>query len=85
MNAAELERAGFVNRGGKGSHEPFVHPKVTKPVILSREPGEGVKRYQVRAVQLAVAEAIELYAKDGKPLSLPTSGRDFATKMQHVA
>jgi len=32
-----------------------------------------------------VEEAIELYAKDGKTLPLPTSGRDFATKMQHVA
>lgn len=32
-----------------------------------------------------VEEAIELYAKDGKPLPLPTAGRDFATKMQHVA
>ena len=32
-----------------------------------------------------VEEAIELYIKDGKPLPPPTSGRDFATKMQNVA
>jgi predicted RNase H-like HicB family nuclease len=32
-----------------------------------------------------VEEAIELYKKDGKPLPPPTSGRDFATKMQNVA
>jgi predicted RNase H-like HicB family nuclease len=32
-----------------------------------------------------VEEAIELYRKDGKPLPPPTSGRDFATKMQNVA
>ncbi len=32
-----------------------------------------------------VEEAIEIYRKDGKPLPPPTSGRDFATKMQHVA
>ncbi|MCK5097856.1 MAG: type II toxin-antitoxin system HicA family toxin, partial [Desulfobacteraceae bacterium] len=25
----ELEKAGFINRGGKGSHRNFVHPKVT--------------------------------------------------------
>ena len=31
-----------------------------------------------------VDEAIELYRKDGKPLPTPTSGRDFATKMQSV-
>ena len=32
-----------------------------------------------------VEEAIEIYRKDGKPLPAPTSGRDFATKMQNVA
>ena len=31
-----------------------------------------------------VEEMIELYRKDGNPLPPPTSGRDFATKMQHV-
>lgn len=31
-----------------------------------------------------VEEAIELYRKDVKPLPPPTSGRDFATKMQRV-
>ena len=32
-----------------------------------------------------VEEAITLYKMDGKPLPPPTSGRDFANKMQHVA
>lgn len=32
-----------------------------------------------------VEEAIALYKKDGKPLPPPTSGRDFANKMQDVA
>lgn len=32
-----------------------------------------------------VEEAIELYRNDGKPLPPPTSGRDFANKMQRVA
>ncbi len=32
-----------------------------------------------------VDEAIALYRADGKPLPPPTSGRDFANKMQHVA
>ncbi len=32
-----------------------------------------------------VEEAIALYKADGKPLPPPTSGRDFANKMQHVA
>ena len=32
-----------------------------------------------------VEEAITLYRKDGKALPPPTSGRDFANKMQHVS
>jgi hypothetical protein len=32
-----------------------------------------------------VEDAIELSRRDGKPLPPPTSGRDFANKMQHVA
>jgi predicted RNase H-like HicB family nuclease len=32
-----------------------------------------------------VEETIELYHQDGKPLPLPTSGRDFANKMQDLA
>ncbi len=54
---AELERAGFVNRGGKGSHRNFVHPKVAKPVTISGRPGDDAKHYQLRAVQLAIEEA----------------------------
>ncbi len=33
----------------------------------------------------AVDEAIALYHEDGKPLPRPTSGRDFANRMQDVA
>ncbi len=54
---AELERAGFVNRGGKGSHRNFVHPKVAKPVTISGRLGDDAKHYQLRAVQLAIEEA----------------------------
>ncbi|MCM3870062.1 MAG: type II toxin-antitoxin system HicB family antitoxin [Pyrinomonadaceae bacterium] len=32
-----------------------------------------------------VEETIELYEKDGKPLPLPTSGRDYANKMLRIA
>jgi len=32
-----------------------------------------------------VEEAIALYHQDGRPLPLPTSGRDYANKMQNVA
>ena len=32
-----------------------------------------------------VEEAIALYQQDGKPLPPPTSGHDFANRMQNVA
>jgi predicted RNA binding protein YcfA (HicA-like mRNA interferase family) len=41
-----LEAAGFEDRGGKGSHRNFVHPKVSKPVTLSGNAGDDAKRYQ---------------------------------------
>lgn len=53
---AELERAGFEDRGGKGSHRNFVHPSLPRPVTLSGKPGDDAKHYQVRAVRLALEE-----------------------------
>ncbi len=54
---AELTKAGFMNRGGKGSHRNFIHPRVTKPVTLSGKPGDDAKQYQLRAVRSAIEEA----------------------------
>jgi predicted RNA binding protein YcfA (HicA-like mRNA interferase family) len=54
---AELERAGFVNRGGKGSHRNFVHPKVDKPITISGAPGDDAKHYQERAIRRAIEES----------------------------
>ena len=53
----ELARAGFVNRGGKGSHRNFAHPKVGKPVTISGNSGDDAKQYQVRAVRQAIEES----------------------------
>ena len=53
---AELERAGFIDRGGKGSHRNFVHPKAQKPITISGKLGDDAKNYQVRAVRLALKE-----------------------------
>ena len=53
----DLEAAGFVNRGGKGDHRNFVHPKVTKPVTISGKPGDDAKHYQEKAVQAAIEES----------------------------
>ena len=54
---SDLEKAGFQNRGGKGSHRNFVHPLVTRPITISGKPGDDAKIYQVRAVQRAIREA----------------------------
>jgi predicted RNA binding protein YcfA (HicA-like mRNA interferase family) len=54
---AQLHEAGFVNRGGKGSHRNFTHPKVARPVTVSGSPGDDAKRYQVRAVRAAIEES----------------------------
>ena len=54
---AELERAGFVNRGGKGSHRNFVHPKVSKPITIAGQPSDDAKGYQIRAVKSAIEES----------------------------
>ncbi|WP_462321423.1 type II toxin-antitoxin system HicA family toxin [Halochromatium sp.] len=54
---ARLEQAGFVDRGGKGSHRNFVHPNLAKPVTVSGKPGDDARRYLVRAVEKAIAES----------------------------
>jgi predicted RNA binding protein YcfA (HicA-like mRNA interferase family) len=53
----DLEQAGFSDRGGKGSHRNFVHPRLRKVVTLSGNPGDDAKQYQERAVRLAIEES----------------------------
>ena len=53
----KLENAGFVNRGGKGNHRNFVHPKVAKPVTISGKVGDDALRYQERDVKKAIEES----------------------------
>ena len=53
----DLERMGFVNRGGKGSHRNFVHPKVAKPVTISSKLGHDALSCQVKEVIKAIKES----------------------------
>lgn len=53
---SDLERAGFVNRGGKGSHRNYLHPKGVR-VTLSGQPGDDAKPYQEREVRRAIEES----------------------------
>ena len=46
--------------------------------------GEDEKAVFAELCQI-VDEVIELYQADGKPLPPPTSGRDYANRMQNAA
>ena len=50
---ADLTRAGFIDRGGKGSHRNFTHPKGVR-VTLSGGPGDDAKHYQERDLRRAL-------------------------------
>jgi predicted RNA binding protein YcfA (HicA-like mRNA interferase family) len=50
-----LKKAGFVDRGGKGSHRNFTHPCGTK-ITLSGNASDDAKRYQERDVEEALRE-----------------------------
>jgi predicted RNA binding protein YcfA (HicA-like mRNA interferase family) len=51
----ELEKAGFINRGGKGSHRNFKHMRGVR-ITISGSPGDDARRYQEREVKKALAE-----------------------------
>lgn len=53
----DLESAGFLSRGGKGSHRNYVHPKLRKPITVSGKPGDDALQYQERAVRLAIEDS----------------------------
>jgi len=55
---ADLEKAGFVNRGGKGSHRNFTHPLGLR-VTVSGGTGDDARHYQERDVRRALAAAKE--------------------------
>jgi len=50
-----LKKAGFVYRGGKGSHRNFKHPRGVR-ITISGNPGQDAKRYQERDVEKAIRE-----------------------------
>jgi predicted RNA binding protein YcfA (HicA-like mRNA interferase family) len=52
----DLERAGFVNRGGKGSHRNFLHPRGLR-ITISGKLGDDAKHYQERDVEKALRGA----------------------------
>jgi predicted RNA binding protein YcfA (HicA-like mRNA interferase family) len=51
-----LDKAGFKNRGGKGSHRNFLHPKGIR-VTLSGKPSDDARRYQEKEVKQRIEES----------------------------
>jgi len=49
----KLESAGFIDRGGKGSHRNFKHPKGVT-ITISGKPGNDAKPYQEADVKKAL-------------------------------
>jgi len=51
-----LTKADFENRGGKGSHRNFLHPKGMR-VTLSGNLGDDARRYQEKEVIKRIKES----------------------------
>jgi len=54
---SDLEKEGFVNRGGKGSHRNFVHAASGTNLTLSGQSGADAKMYQEKDVKEAIRKA----------------------------
>lgn len=50
-----LTKAGFINRGGKGSHRNFIHPKGIV-LTISGKLGDDAKPYQEKLVKVKIKE-----------------------------
>ena len=53
---ADLEKAGFVNWGGKGGHRNFIHPKGPR-VTISGGLGDDAFPYQESQVRRRIEES----------------------------
>ena len=52
----ELKQAGFINRGGKGDHRNFIHPKGVV-ITISGKSGDDVKHYQEKEMMNKIKES----------------------------
>jgi len=52
----DLEKAGFANRGGKGSHRNFLHENGVA-LTISGKLGDDAKPYQEKIVRQKIEEA----------------------------
>lgn len=52
----QLERNGFRNRGGKGSHRVYYNSIYTKIITISGKTGDDARPYQIKQVKKAIRE-----------------------------
>ncbi len=52
-----LEAAGFINKGGKGSHRNYKHLNSGTSVTVPGKLSEDAKHYLVKAIKLALEDA----------------------------
>lgn len=53
-----LKKVGFVEKGGKGSHRNFFHPKGVR-ITLSGQLGDDALRYQEKEVEDKISEVMK--------------------------
>ena len=51
----DLEKAGFINRGGKGSHRNYIHPSGVV-LTISAKLGDDAKHYQEKIIKQKIQE-----------------------------
>lgn len=56
---ADLKKAGYVKKAGKGSHRNYKHPVVKFKVTISGKEGSDAKDYQEDNVEEAIRKAGE--------------------------
>ena len=53
----DLLKAGFIDRGGKGSHRNFKHPSGPR-ITISGRPGDDARRYQEHELRRLLKEVM---------------------------
>lgn len=80
---AELERAGFVNRGGKGNHRNFVHPNAQPGKVgLRHEAQQTVECYErlMLGFHLRSTQPYSTVVKDVIPIHI--DGIGYSKKLE---
>jgi predicted RNA binding protein YcfA (HicA-like mRNA interferase family) len=54
----DLEKVGFANRGGKGSHRNYIHPSGVI-LTISGKLGDDAKVYQEKLVKQKIEEVLK--------------------------